>query len=39
LRHPIYTAILGLAFGTAFVAGRIVSLLGAPCSRTPTFAN
>ena len=29
VRHPIYTAILGLAFGTAFVAGRIVSLLGA----------
>jgi protein-S-isoprenylcysteine O-methyltransferase Ste14 len=29
VRHPIYTAILGLAFGTAFVSGRIVSMLGA----------
>jgi protein-S-isoprenylcysteine O-methyltransferase Ste14 len=29
VRHPIYTAILGLAIGTAVVSGRVVSLLGA----------
>jgi len=29
IRHPIYTAILGLAIGTAMVSGRVVSLLGA----------
>jgi protein-S-isoprenylcysteine O-methyltransferase Ste14 len=29
VRHPIYTAILGLALGTAVVSGRVVSLLGA----------
>jgi protein-S-isoprenylcysteine O-methyltransferase Ste14 len=29
VRHPIYTAILGLAFGTAIVSGRLVSMLGA----------
>jgi protein-S-isoprenylcysteine O-methyltransferase Ste14 len=29
IRHPIYTAILGLAFGTALVSGRITSLAGA----------
>ena len=29
IRHPIYTAILGLAAGTALVSGRVVSLLGA----------
>lgn len=29
IRHPIYTAILGLAFGTALVSARITSLLGA----------
>ena len=28
VRHPIYTAILGLAIGTAMVSGRVVSLLG-----------
>jgi len=28
VRHPIYTALLGLALGTAVVSGRIVSLLG-----------
>lgn len=29
VRHPIYTAILGLALGTALVSARITSLLGA----------
>ncbi|HEY6867019.1 MAG TPA: isoprenylcysteine carboxylmethyltransferase family protein [Candidatus Eisenbacteria bacterium] len=29
LRHPIYTAILGLAAGTALVSGRVLSLVGA----------
>jgi protein-S-isoprenylcysteine O-methyltransferase Ste14 len=29
VRHPIYTAILGLAIGTAVVSGRVLSLLGA----------
>ena len=29
VRHPIYTAILGLAIGTAVVSGRGLSLLGA----------
>lgn len=29
VRHPIYTAILGLAFGTALVSARVTSLLGA----------
>jgi protein-S-isoprenylcysteine O-methyltransferase Ste14 len=29
VRHPIYTAILGLAFGTALVSARITSLVGA----------
>jgi protein-S-isoprenylcysteine O-methyltransferase Ste14 len=29
VRHPIYTAILGLAFGTAIVSGRLISMLGA----------
>lgn len=29
VRHPIYTAILGLAIGTALVSGRVLSLLGA----------
>jgi protein-S-isoprenylcysteine O-methyltransferase Ste14 len=28
VRHPIYTAILGLAIGTALISGRVVSLLG-----------
>ena len=29
VRHPVYTAILGLAFGTALVSARVISLLGA----------
>jgi len=29
IRHPIYTALLGLAIGTALVSGRVISLLGA----------
>ena len=29
IRHPIYTAILGLGFGTALVSARVTSLLGA----------
>lgn len=29
IRHPIYTAILGLVIGTAMVSGRVVSVLGA----------
>ena len=29
IRHPVYTAILGLAFGTALVSARVISLLGA----------
>src|SRR5262249_14073530 len=28
VRHPIYSAIFGLAFGTAIVSGRILSLIG-----------
>lgn len=28
IRHPIYTAILGLAVGTALVSGRVLSLTG-----------
>jgi len=28
IRHPIYTAILALALGTALVSGRVLSLLG-----------
>lgn len=29
VRHPVYTALIALALGTAIVSGRIVSLLGA----------
>lgn len=29
VRHPIYTAIIGLAIGTALVSGRVLSLAGA----------
>ena len=29
IRHPIYTALVALAIGTAVVSGRVVSLLGA----------
>jgi protein-S-isoprenylcysteine O-methyltransferase Ste14 len=29
IRHPIYTALVALAIGTAMVSGRVISLLGA----------